>query len=213
MGTHPDLLCDHAAEALSDFLQNFLSVDQNDAGETETRNKYLVMLVRPRLGPVQAACGRHSRLNQPHAPPSPTPCGVLQQEIANRKRSTLEVELDDLEAFAESSAALVTHIERNTQQYLQLVAEAADPLMPQPNEPDLGEDVFDVLLDQVGGRAAGLRAGPGCWMQGVLARLAERWLAGTAQHRQLQHPALCIRCTALEVHTADHSCYCRCSSI
>eukprot|EP00887_Chlorella_sp_A99_P007647 scaffold20.g7647.t1 len=69
------------------------------------------------------------------------------QEIANRKRTALEVELDDLETFA-PGGDLVEHIERNTAQYLALIAEAADAKMPEPTDPDLVEDVFDVLLDQ-----------------------------------------------------------------
>ena len=76
------------------------------------------------------------------------PCRA-QQEIANRRRTMLEVELDDLEGYSKD-AELVSHLERNTQQYLSLLAEAADNIMPQPTEENLPEDVFDVMLDQVG---------------------------------------------------------------
>lgn len=72
--------------------------------------------------------------------------------------------LDDLEQYSKDPE-LVTRLERNTQQYLTLLAEAADNRMPAPCEDDLPEDVFDVLLDQVGmwgTRAAGhVKRGPG----------------------------------------------------
>lgn len=61
------------------------------------------------------------------------------------------MELDDLEEYSKDGGELVAHVERNTQQYLALLAEAADNIMPQPSEDNLPEDVFDVLLDQVGG--------------------------------------------------------------
>lgn len=109
---------------------------------------------RPPLGPLLCT------LSKP--PPLPLHCR-LQQEIANRRRATLEVELDDLEGYSKD-AELVSHVERNTQQYLSLLAEAADNIMPQPTEENLPEDVFDVMLDQVGswgGRAAGSWLGRG----------------------------------------------------
>lgn len=81
------------------------------------------------------------------------PAPRLQQDIANRQRGTLEVDLDDLEGFSKDPE-LVEHVERNTQQYLQLLAEAADNIMPPPTDDNLPEDVFDVLLDQVGAGAA-----------------------------------------------------------
>ena len=70
--------------------------------------------------------------------------------------------MDDLEAYSKDEE-LVARVERNTQQYLQLCAEAADRNMPPPTLPDLPEDVFDVLLEQVGAikqrrRRAGGRA-------------------------------------------------------
>lgn len=98
------------------------------------------------------------------------PCRA-QQEIANRRRTMLEVELDDLEGYSKD-AELVSHLERNTQQYLSLLAEAADNIMPQPTEENLPEDVFDVMLDQVGrGRVCSRRNGGRRW-----ADLRHGWL-------------------------------------
>lgn len=87
--------------------------------------------------------------------PSPS-----QQDIANRRRTTLEVSLDDLEQYSKDPE-LVTRVERNTQQYLTLLAEGADNRMPAPSEDDLPEDVFDVLLDQVRGRRRARGCGGG----------------------------------------------------
>jgi DNA replicative helicase MCM subunit Mcm2 (Cdc46/Mcm family) len=77
----------------------------------------------------------------------------LQQDIANRQRSTLEVDLDDLDGFSKDPE-LVEHLEHNTQQYLVLLAEAADNIMPSATDENLPEDVFDVLLDQVSRRSS-----------------------------------------------------------
>ena len=90
--------------------------------------------------------------------PSPA-APLLQQDIANRQRNTLEVGLDDVEGFSKD-VELVERLEANTQQYLTLLAEAADNIMPAPTDSDLPEDVFDVLLDQVGG-VGGLGGGAG----------------------------------------------------
>ena len=147
------------AEALEDFLLNFLAVEQDGSGKTVTRPKYMAMLVRrpggggPRRGSRQFKCRRRRPCPPAGAPAPPRPrpprCLRPQQDIANRQRATLEVELDDLEGYSKD-AELVAHVERNTQQYLALLAEAADNIMPQPTEDNLPEDVFDVLQDQVG---------------------------------------------------------------
>jgi DNA replication licensing factor MCM7 len=70
----------------------------------------------------------------------------LQTDIANRKRDNLEIALDDLEEFAEPE--LLKNIENNTFQYLSLIAEAADAVMPAPADENVSEDVFDIMMDQ-----------------------------------------------------------------
>ena len=70
-----------------------------------------------------------------------------QQDIANRRRDTLEIELDDLEAFG-GSKELMGGIENNTYQYLSVIADAADAIMPSPTDSNLPEDVFDIMMEQ-----------------------------------------------------------------
>ena len=159
----------------------------------------------------------------PHARPSFNSLARPQQDISNRRRTTLEVALDDLEGYSKE-AELVARLERNTQQvgqvfpfipfnrqtmrchsrqhkpqvsavlyrsswetgnaglsntvcrrqctsagapspphsaaqYLALLAEAADNIMPSATEDNLPEDVFDVLVDQVGGEGRGQESG------------------------------------------------------
>lgn len=72
---------------------------------------------------------------------------VMQQEIANRKKTTLAVHLDDLDDYT-AEHELVHHIERNTYQYLSLIADAADAVMPAPNDMEISEDVFDIMMEQ-----------------------------------------------------------------
>jgi hypothetical protein len=48
----------------------------------------------------------------------------------------------------------VQSIETNTSTYLKIFAEAADDCMPEPTRTDIPDDVYDVLLKQVGSCAA-----------------------------------------------------------
>lgn len=113
----------------------------------------------------------------------------------------LEVDLDDLEGFSKEPE-LVEHLERNTQQYLTLLAEAADNIMPQPTEDDLPEDVFDVLLDQVraclfGKEVEVWRLGVQCWEEGAVAAPLRRAL--------LCFPGVCGACCA--AHPLSSCCH------
>lgn len=78
----------------------------------------------------------------------------------NRERATLEVDLDDVASYVKDGD-LVHRMETNTQQYLSLLASAADEAMPAPTRSDLPDDIFDILLDQV------LRQG---WREGIIWR-------------------------------------------
>lgn len=78
--------------------------------------------------------------------PSHTPFSLLQQDIANRRRDTLDIALDDLQSFT-TLPDLITHIETNTFEYLRLISEAADAVMPAPTDTDLPEDVFDIMME------------------------------------------------------------------
>lgn len=71
----------------------------------------------------------------------------MQQDIANRKRDALVISLDDLEEYT-TEPELVSNIESNTFQYLSLIADAADAVMPAPTDLEISEDVFDIMMDQ-----------------------------------------------------------------
>ena len=69
------------------------------------------------------------------------------QAIANRRSESLVVHLDDLENYTDVPE-LVTNIESNTFQYLSLIADAADAVMPAATDVELSEDVFDIMMEQ-----------------------------------------------------------------
>jgi DNA replication licensing factor MCM7 len=69
------------------------------------------------------------------------------QEIANRKREALVVSLDDLESYTDEPE-LLSNVESNTYQYLNLIADAADAVMPAPTDVEISEDVFDIMMEQ-----------------------------------------------------------------
>lgn len=73
-------------------------------------------------------------------------CLAVQQDISNRRRDTLEFDLDDLAGFT-MEEGLLERMETNTYQYLHLIGDAADAVMPAPSEADLPEDVFDIMMD------------------------------------------------------------------
>lgn len=83
-GLHPpDPLCP-AAEALEDFLLNFLVVAQDESGKAVTSAKYMAMLVGPAaprgrrpIGcrPLPPPAARLFKLRRA-PPPAPCPCGV-----------------------------------------------------------------------------------------------------------------------------------------
>ena len=72
------------------------------------------------------------------------------QAIANRKSDALVISLDDLEDYVseETVPGLLTNIETNTHQYLSLIADAADAVMPAPTDVEITEDVFDIMMEQ-----------------------------------------------------------------
>ncbi|KAK9806786.1 hypothetical protein WJX72_002809 [[Myrmecia] bisecta] len=75
------------------------------------------------------------------------------QDIANRSRRVLQIELDDLALYCKTNHELLqflASIEANTRRYLKLFAEAADVTLPDPTVPasEMAKDVFDVLLEQ-----------------------------------------------------------------
>lgn len=121
---------------MQDFLENFRGVANDETGTLISVNKYLAQLVSY-LAVVHSH--KSSFINS----------SVVQQEIANRKRETLDVDLDDLaEYVADDFDSLIEFVESNTLQYVQMFAQAADAAMPEATIAELPEDVFDVMLEQ-----------------------------------------------------------------
>lgn len=120
------------AVALEDFLQNFLETGEDGQAKT----KYVAQLVRCMTYDMGCDLSLTRLMG----------CWV-QQEIANRKRESLVVSLDDLEEYT-TEPELVANIEMNTHQYLSLIADAADDVMPAPTDLELSEDVFDIMMEQ-----------------------------------------------------------------
>lgn len=56
------------------------------------------------------------------------------------------ISLDDLEEYT-TEPELVSNIETNTFQYLGLIADAADAVMPSPTDIEISEDVFDIMME------------------------------------------------------------------
>lgn len=85
---------------------------------------------------------------------------MLLQDIANREKTTLYIELDDLKAYQESQYfesgtqnvtpnALINLVTKNTYHYLELFSSVIDELMPEPTK-DISykDDVLDVIIHQ-----------------------------------------------------------------
>lgn len=70
----------------------------------------------------------------------------LLQEIANRRKNTLAIELDDLIEWSTTGAELAEKIEQNTLRYLEIFYDTIDELIPMSSCPNL--DVIDILLQQ-----------------------------------------------------------------
>ncbi|KAJ4514849.1 DNA replication licensing factor MCM7 [Exophiala dermatitidis] len=76
------------------------------------------------------------------------------QEVANRERQNVLVELDDLQEFEETLPAelnlrLVESVTTNTKHYVDLFADAVDKVMPKPSkEISFKDDVLDIIMAQ-----------------------------------------------------------------
>eukprot|EP00898_Chlorokybus_atmophyticus_P003807 jgi/Chlat1/4427/Chrsp29S04389 len=81
----------------------------------------------------------------------------MMQEVANRKRRAMDINMDDLHQHfgtfrgkdTTMEAEFANNVRTNTWRYLKLFASAVDECMPAPNEDSTGkDDVFDVLRRQ-----------------------------------------------------------------
>ncbi|BDA48060.1 DNA replication licensing factor MCM7 [Coccomyxa sp. Obi] len=79
------------------------------------------------------------------------------EEIANRERTVLEVDLDDVASYHDADT-LLDGFENNTKRFVKVLCEAADDAMPVPDRQDLEEDIYDILYNQRRARLEALQA-------------------------------------------------------
>ncbi|KAL1968521.1 hypothetical protein VTN77DRAFT_1731 [Rasamsonia byssochlamydoides] len=76
------------------------------------------------------------------------------QEVADRERSHILIELDDLETFEKSlpddaNLKLVESIQKNTKRYIDVFSDAVDAVMPkETKEISFKDDVLDIIMSQ-----------------------------------------------------------------
>ncbi|EMC91405.1 hypothetical protein BAUCODRAFT_127305 [Baudoinia panamericana UAMH 10762] len=78
------------------------------------------------------------------------------QDVADRVKSQVLIDLDDLELYEKSldddtalSLNLVSSIVRNCHHYIEVLSRAVDKVMPSPNtEPNFKDDVIDIIMTQ-----------------------------------------------------------------
>jgi len=93
----------------------------------------------------------------------------LLQEVSNRQRRVVEVELEDV--YEHLGEEMAEKIQGNAKRYIELLAEAIDDVMPQPTEDIAEPDVADILMQQ---RGRATDAGPDP-MQAVPPQLKRRY--------------------------------------
>lgn len=76
------------------------------------------------------------------------------QDVADRKRSQILVDLDDLDSYEkslddEASLQLVASIEKNAYHYIEILSRAVDKALPQPTrDMNYKDDVLDIIMTQ-----------------------------------------------------------------
>jgi DNA replication licensing factor MCM7 len=75
------------------------------------------------------------------------PYSMQLQDIANRDRKLLEIQLDDVLSYKQDED-FVTNIKRNSKRYIKLFESAAELNLPTASRPVRSEDVFDILVKQ-----------------------------------------------------------------
>ncbi|KAJ8466156.1 hypothetical protein OPV22_028708 [Ensete ventricosum] len=70
------------------------------------------------------------------------------QDVANRKRRAIHIELDDLVDYKDLDEAFLQRVTENTRRYINIFAEAIDELMPEPTEVFPVDEDRDILMTQ-----------------------------------------------------------------
>ncbi|KAF2200001.1 MCM-domain-containing protein [Delitschia confertaspora ATCC 74209] len=140
--------------AFEDFLQNFKSSSTEAAEQLEGLNlgadgisdEYDMMDESD--DPVPNGKRRNGN------PPSKQKYMQILQEVADREREDITIDLNDLETYErtlgdEVDLELVSSIEQNAYHYIEVLSRAVDKVMPQPSrEPTFKDDVLDIIMTQ-----------------------------------------------------------------
>ncbi|KAJ5194118.1 Nucleic acid-binding OB-fold [Penicillium cf. griseofulvum] len=142
-----------------DFLQGFKTFQSSsEAAATEaledlniddgqTSDEYDFM------DDVDETNGANTRGARRHREPKLKYMQIL-QDIANRDKSNILIELDDLSIFEKSmpegeDLKLVESIEKNTKRYIDVISQAVDEVMPrETKDVTFKDDVLDVIMSQ-----------------------------------------------------------------
>ncbi|KAJ9360342.1 hypothetical protein DTO027B9_1326 [Paecilomyces variotii] len=101
----------------------------------------------------QGGAGGTGRTNRRRREPKQKYMQML-QEVADRERNHILIELDDLEAFEktlpdDANLKLVETVQRNTKHYVDIFSQAVDEVMPkETKEMTFKDDVLDVIMSQ-----------------------------------------------------------------
>ncbi|KAJ9263942.1 hypothetical protein DTO212C5_7360 [Paecilomyces variotii] len=101
----------------------------------------------------QDGAGGTGRTNRRRREPKQKYMQML-QEVADRERNHILIELDDLEAFEktlpdDANLKLVETVQRNTKHYVDIFSQAVDEVMPkETKEMTFKDDVLDVIMSQ-----------------------------------------------------------------
>ncbi|OQE28205.1 hypothetical protein PENFLA_c005G07911 [Penicillium flavigenum] len=102
---------------------------------------------------VDETNGANARGARRHREPKLKYMQIL-QDIANRDKSNILIELDDLSVFEKSmpegeDLKLVESIEKNTKRYIDVISQAVDEVMPKETKDiTFKDDVLDVIMSQ-----------------------------------------------------------------
>jgi DNA replication licensing factor MCM7 len=145
---------DDQQEAFQDFLQNFKSSSAEAAdqlqglniNEDDLSDEYDMMDDADDPAPAGTQ-GRNRN-------PTKQKYQQLLQEVADRDRQDIVIDLNDLEAYENTlgpdiDLKLVKSIEENAHHYIEIFSRAVDNVMPQPSrEPTFKDDVLDIIMTQ-----------------------------------------------------------------
>ncbi|KAI5795294.1 MCM2/3/5 family-domain-containing protein [Geopyxis carbonaria] len=144
-----DVDYDAQQEAFQDFLKGFKSSSSEEVARNALSN--LNMHDDVELNDTPHRMTRGARHQATQAPKIKYMAQL--QEVANRERDAITIELEDLKEYEETRSGealkLVKSIQQNTSHYIEIFSRAIDEIMPQETvDNSYNDDVLDVILTQ-----------------------------------------------------------------